>query len=170
MFYCSIQAAAASIPETANPLVKTVVEHLGGAVRSIDAVGSRVTCNPAPTSTDEDWLILLRPPRKGEPDAIALLVELGFRQDGSPEFYTGNDRGGFFSWRQDDLNLITTYDPQFYDLFMTATALAKRFNLLGKADRIALFQGVLYQVRAPQLETSAPAVSGDPFQSERLAS
>lgn len=31
-----------------------------------------------------------------------------------------------------------------YDRFIAATAVAKRLNLLDKADRIALFQAVLY--------------------------
>lgn len=43
-----------------------------------------------------------------------------------------------------DVNLIVTQDNKFYDRFMAATSVAKRLNLLDKADRIALFQAVLY--------------------------
>ncbi|WP_181950862.1 hypothetical protein [Aurantiacibacter spongiae] len=79
-------------------------------------------------------------------DVSASMSEQGFTQDGSPEFYTGNDNGGFRSWRRGDLNIVTTTSSEFYDRFETATELAKRFNLLDKADRIALFQAVLYGV------------------------
>lgn len=104
------------------------------------AVGSRVTCVPAPTDTDEDYLILSANDRTKE------LREIGFDSSGSPEFYTGNDNGQFRSWRRGNVNLIITPDSHFHGLFLTATQLAKRFNLLRKEDRIALFQAVLYGV------------------------
>lgn len=121
-----------------------ILEVTGG--RLALPVGSRVTCNPAPTDTDEDWLVLT--PR----DAAESLIDAGFTQDGSPQFYTGNDNGGFRSWRRGGLNIVTTQDAVFFDRFQTATALAKRFNLLVKADRIALFQAVLYGVAARNLQ------------------
>jgi hypothetical protein len=103
-------------------------------------VGSRVTCDPAPTDTDEDYLCL----SFGEYDDT--LICAGFVRDGSPKFYTGNDNGGFRSFRRGDLNLIVTQDPAFFQLFLTATHLAKIFNLLQKNHRIALFQAILYGV------------------------
>lgn len=121
-----------------------ILEVTGG--RLALPVGSRVTCSPPPTDTDEDWLVLT--PR----DAAESLIDAGFTQDGSPQFYTGNDNGGFRSWRRGDLNIVTTQDAVFFDRFQTATALAKRFNLLVKADRIALFQAVLYGVAAHNLQ------------------
>lgn len=113
----------------------------------MERVGSRVTCSPPPTGTDEDWLVCTF----GDP--APALAAAGFSQDGSPEFYTGSDAGGFRSWRRGELNVITTPDRRFFELFMTATALAKRFNLLDKGDRIALFQAVLYGVRVDNLES-----------------
>lgn len=126
-----------------NPQVVTAV---GLHASSIVAVGSRVTCNPPPADTDEDWLVLL------ESEAQQSLQQAGFTQEGSPEFYTGSDVGGFQSWRHGNINVITTPDPEFFYRFITATTLAKRFNLLKKADRIALFQAVLYGVDASNLE------------------
>lgn len=123
-----------------------IVASFGGKLLDAKPVGSRVTCNPAPTDTDEDWLVITME------DPEADLVEAGFTQDGSPEFYTGNDAGGFRSWRKGDLNIVTTQSSEFFDRFMTATYLAKRFNLLRKEDRIALFQAVLYGVRTNNLE------------------
>jgi len=78
----------------------------------------------------------------------------GFTQDGSPEFYTGNDNGQFSSWRRGDINIITTPSYEFYDKFLTATYLAKRFNLMRKEDRIAMFQVILYDARVDSLEAA----------------
>jgi hypothetical protein len=108
----------------------------GSGVISSAPVGSRVTCSPAPTDTDEDhlvWVAILQ-------RADEILVAAGWVFGGN-ETSGGND---FVSWRKDDVNLIVTDDMEFYGKFMLASNLAKRFNLLDKADRIALFQGVMY--------------------------
>jgi hypothetical protein len=135
--------------------IDALVKALGDVVYALEPMGSRVTCDPAPTDTDEDWLMLVAS------DPAARMHELGFTQDGSPEFYTGNDKGGFRSWRRDDLNVVTTPDGEFYGRFMTATHLAKRFNLLDKGDRIALFQAVLYNVDVRNLQPSDAQVRAE---------
>ena len=129
-----------------NPALASLLEDLRPLAIAIEPVGSRVTCSPPPDDTDEDWLLLV------QSDPSTRFAALGFGQDGSPEFYTGNDEGGFRSWRKGDLNVVTTQDPEFFERFLLATHLAKRFNLLVKADRIALFQAVLYGVRIDRLE------------------
>lgn len=131
------------------PLPQQLLDIADIVILAAAPVGSRVTCDPAPLDTDEDWLVQVI----GNPEQAMLAA--GFTQDGSPQFYTGNDAGGFRSWRFGDLNVITTEDRCFYELFLTATALAKRFNLLQKADRIALFQAVLYGVSVGNLEMPA---------------
>jgi hypothetical protein len=113
-----------------------------------EPVGSRVTCNPPPQNTDIDFLCRSIQPVDQE------LKELGFKLEGSPGFYTGNDNGSFRSWRRGDVNLIVTPDLHFYELFITATSLAKRFNLMDKNDRIALFQAILYGVSQEDLISS----------------
>jgi hypothetical protein len=123
-----------------------VADVLGDASYLLAPVGSRVTCSPPPVGADEDWLCLCNP------KASERLQAAGFEQDGSPEFYTGNDNGGFRSYRRGDLNVIITQDSDFFERFTTASELARRFNLLRKCDRIALFQAVLYGVRADHLE------------------
>jgi len=123
-----------------------IMDALGDVLRDTHPVGSRVTCDPPPVDTDEDWLVLVT----DVPETR--MKETGFGQDGSPEFYTGNDAGGFRSWRKGDLNVITTQSDEFYRLFLTATYLAKRFKLQRKEDRIALFQAVLYGVEVKNLE------------------
>ena len=133
--------------KTVNPkLPEAIAEALADVLANAEPVGSRVTCDPAPTDTDEDWLVLVREV------PVEKLQEAGFSQEGSPEFYTGNDAGGFRSWRKGEINLITTQSYEFFRLFLTATYLAKRFNLLRKQDRIALFQAVLYGVEVHNLE------------------
>lgn len=112
--------------------------------------GSRVICDPAPVDTDEDWVCF----QPHYDDAIKALEADGFKSEGLPEFYTGNNRGSFRSLRKGVLNLILTDDKEFFDLFVSATELARRFNLQEKADRIALFQVVLYGVEAHNLEAA----------------
>ncbi len=116
---------------------------------SMTPVGSRVTCDPAPTDTDEDWLIYA-----DEGESQEKLEGQGFKLEGAPGFYTGNDNGRFRSYRHGAINAIVTPDLEFYNKFKTATELAKRFNLLEKSDRIALFQAVLYGVDWYNLEAS----------------
>ena len=119
-------------------------------------VGSRVTCNPPPTDTDEDWLVYVSDLDQMSGD----LSMLGFHQDGDPELYVGIDEQHFRSFRRGDVNLVLTSKDTFFDRFMVATSLAKRFNLLEKADRIALFRGVLYG--APALDERARYRSATP--------
>lgn len=116
------------------------VEDWESVVMTFQPTGSRYICNPAPTDTDEDFICWVTPA------AYDALVGFGFKQCGSPEFYTGNDNGGFRSWRRGAVNLITTESVEFYTRFTGATEIAKRLNILEKADRIALFQVTLYGV------------------------
>lgn len=119
----------------------------------IEPVGSRVTCNPPPTDTDRDWLVLvpsIQPETQGDP-FFGFAAELS--KDGwtLPEPYTPANpdkpqEGGlvFMSVRRGEDNLILTDSEEFFRRFLAATSVAKRLNLLDKADRIALFQAVLY--------------------------
>jgi hypothetical protein len=108
-------------------------------------VGSRVTCQPPPTDTDIDVLVLV--PR----GPIHRIMQIdGWKKDGT-KFeavnYVKKQNGYpnyFTSYRKDDVNLIITRHERFYHLFSLATDLAQRLNLLKKPDRIALFQAVLY--------------------------
>ena len=120
--------------------------------REMRPTGSRVICNPAPMDTDEDFICLIEDSAAAVERAKNKLLSLGFKQEGMPEFYTGNNSGEFRSWRRGETNLIITKHPGFFKLFLTATELARRFNLQKKADRIALFQAVLYGVSAYDLE------------------
>lgn len=103
-------------------------------VVEMEYVGSRVTCVPAPTDTDEDVLILT--------DNLSVFIKrcnkAGFKLDGS---YVGSQ---FVSLKQGEINLIITDNKEFYDKFMLATHVCKSLNVLDKQHRIAVFQAILY--------------------------
>lgn len=106
-------------------------------------VGSRVTCDPPPVGTDQDVLVYVDL-YACNPLFNALEAE-GWECDGSEMYMNSVREGeGFQSYRKGELNLVITSDSEFYDRFVAATSVAKRFNLLDKADRVALFQAVLY--------------------------
>ncbi len=111
-------------------------------------VGSRATCNPPPTKTDRDYLILLHTEFSMADFARQLKAD-GFSLDKGgtymgPESVPNGQESQFYSFRKGDLNLIVTRSYIFHNKFLKATTLAKQFNLLKKVDRIALFQYVLY--------------------------
>jgi hypothetical protein len=103
-------------------------------ITDIKAVGSRVTCNPPPTDTDEDWLIY-------SVDIVTFIgdcIEQGFIDEG---YYADSD---FISLRKGSINLIVTNIKKFYDKFVLATHVCKTLNVLDKHDRIVVFQAILY--------------------------
>lgn len=135
--------------------------------RSVTAVGSRVTCNPAPTDTDADYLVLLMPfDDLPDHEANAAMGERirevhealkadGWELGGSrPDNDTLDDRKEtcfFNSYTKAEVNLILTADQTFHRSFLAATVVCKDLNLLEKADRIKLFQAVLYGNSVEQL-------------------
>lgn len=123
-----------------------VIEFLRGAVERIEPVGSRITCNPPPMDTDEDWLVYL-PPGEFAIFEETLIMGMAFEFGGS-RIHSGGclvgDKDSFQSYTLGQINVIATASEEFFDKFMQATNEAKRLNLLSKADRIALFQKILY--------------------------
>lgn len=118
---------------------------IGALHRQITAVGSRVTCSPPPTGTDQDWLVFV-----GEDDwqqfADQLLAN-GWKVGGSIipadiDYTPACNRFNSFTKGED--NVIATASNEFHCRFLAASSVAKRLNLLSKQDRIALFQAVLY--------------------------
>lgn len=108
-------------------------------------VGSRVTCDPPPMDTDEDHLILI----ESEDLAAALdaLADDGYVAHTPRGRYYHESSGRpseFVSVRKGEINLLITSKDKFFRRFIAATSIAKRFNLMDKEDRVALFQAVLY--------------------------
>lgn len=120
----------------------TAVELPSGSI--IVPVGSRITCNPPPMDTDEDFLVLVEDKR----DAVEYLKWLGFEYSADPERVAEYERlnetsqWSFTSLVFGDVNYIVTDSPFFFERFLTATHICKTLNLLNKADRILVFEGV----------------------------
>lgn len=107
-------------------------------------VGSRVTCNPPPTDTDEDFLVLV----KDMQSAVDGLKALGFERSGDPEKVEKYIRlqettqMRFSSLWFGDVNYLITDSEFFFERFLTATHICKSLNLLNKADRVMVFEAV----------------------------
>lgn len=111
---------------------------------TVEPCGSRVTCNPAPTDTDEDHLVEMPDAREDTVSSVvSLLSSAGFRWEGDTEHYQ-TAASEFMSWRRGDINLIVTASAEFARRHRAATHVCTRLNLMVKDDRIALFQAVLY--------------------------
>lgn len=119
--------------------------HFAEHILEQEPVGSRVTCNPAPLDTDEDYLYLVKDLSKFCKDA----EKQGMLVDGSevtPMDEEGDSIDFFvsFSTFGRAVNIIVTDSQEFFDRFMVATHVAKKLNLLDKQQRILLFQAILY--------------------------
>lgn len=110
---------------------------------SCDQVGSSVTCDPPVMNTDLDYLVLAVDWQPFLSQALHEGWQLSAYWD-AHSLAGALDDGDFVSLRKGRLNIILTACVQFRKKFLLATKLAKRFNLLKKADRITLFQAVLY--------------------------
>ena len=101
---------------------------------NISKVGSSYICNPAPTNTDIDYLILC----KDVNVTIDILVG-AFRFTPDSVLY-GDTK--FISLKRTYLNklynIILTDNRDFYDSFIFATDLSKQLNILNKADRVKI--------------------------------
>lgn len=121
-------------------------EALREVVTQIVPVGSRVTCWPAPTDTDADYLVYVEAEQAGR--FLERMLPEGYVAGGSRVEENSqeliNGESGFVSFVHGEVNLIVTSNWTFYRAFLAATSVAKRLNIMDKADRIALFQAVLY--------------------------
>jgi hypothetical protein len=115
-----------------------------GTIESIEPCGSRVTCDPPPADTDEDFLVKVKSDDKSVSEIVNNLIELGYQWEGGEHYQMAAET--FMSWRRDKINLIVTRSPVFATRHRAATSVCKRLNLQNKADRIALFQAVLYGI------------------------
>ncbi len=108
----------------------------------ITPCGSRVTCNPPPTDTDEDYLVLVPRDERTAAAIVSHLCNEGWDWDGSEHYQSAID--GFMSWKRGAVNLIITSNQHFWERHGLATAVCAKLNLMNKRDRITLFQAILY--------------------------
>lgn len=138
-------------------------ETLRSLVTQIVPVGSRVTCNPAPTDTDADYLVFVEPFNAIR--FLELMAPEGFEAGGSRVEENSreliNGENAFVSFTLGEVNLIVTSHWTFYSAFLAATSVSKRLNIMDKADRIALFQAVLYGKECCSLPPLLPPAAVD---------
>lgn len=109
---------------------------------AVEACGSRVTCREVPAGSDYDYLVEAH--QGAISDIVLLLSQAGWNWEGHSEHYQSVASSDFMSWRREDVNLIITANAEFARRHRAATKVCTRLNLMDKADRIALFQAVLY--------------------------
>lgn len=138
-------------------------EVLRGLVTRIVPVGSRVTCNPAPTDTDADYLVFVEPFNATR--FLECMAPEGFEAGGSRVEENSqeliNGENAFVSFTLGEVNLIVTSHWAFYSAFLAATSVSKRLNIMDKADRIALLQAVLYSKECCPLPPLLPPAPVD---------
>lgn len=120
------------------------IQFLTAARLEFFRTGSRETCNPAPTDTDVDFVVLIDPSRRLPEQYDETFEKAGFHGTSNDHADTYGSNGNFETYRCGEVNLIVVWDRLSYNNWRGATMTAKRLNLMNKADRIALFQGVLY--------------------------
>lgn len=113
-----------------------VPDFIAFGANMVAHVGSRITCNPPPEDTDDDYLIL------ATSSVHYTLLKQGWSLGGSDFMHTANDK--FQSYTKGEVNLIVTHDGLFFSGFVLATKVCTELNLLEKKDRIVLFQAILY--------------------------
>jgi hypothetical protein len=127
------------IPSNLDDALRQEIEKYA----QLSPCGSRVTCDPPPSDTDEDWLVLAQ-----DSHTLSLLLDqlalAGFQWEGDTEHYQETTKDGFMSWRKGALNLIVTKSESFWERHRAATHVCKMLNLADKQHRIAVFQAVLY--------------------------
>lgn len=121
-------------------------------------VGSRDICPEKATYfTDTDYLVLARWYMR--PCIIFILSLLNFaRQFGggysAPSLFVFQLKG-FQVWKNKDKNIdiLLTIDTDFYTKFKVAHEYCKQFTIKRKADRLVIFQKVLYGATVTAAET-----------------
>jgi hypothetical protein len=108
--------------------------------KGIHQTGSSIICNPPVIDTDIDFVIST----EKEDELHRFLIVNGFNRSSSDEEEYDLVVEGFSCYRKDNINLIITTDHSWYKKWVNATKIAKKLNLLKKADRIVLFKFVLY--------------------------
>lgn len=100
-------------------------------------VGSRVTCNPAPTDTDRDILVLCV---EGElREVMQQIYDAGGDACGDKDY--GDDMVAMRLGAED--NYLLTENEDYYEKFIAVTAVARGLNIMDKSSRHAMFKCLL---------------------------
>lgn len=98
--------------------------------------GSRVICDPAPTDTDDDWLVYA--PEDRVPKAIRWLEQQGAAHNENQEHYPDG-----ISLRQGDINVLLMWDYDTFYRWVAATHYAAKLNVTEKLDRKRMFMALV---------------------------
>ena len=126
-----------------EPLDDVIATLRRDASCNVEMCGSKVTCDPPPEGTDTDYRVEVPDNDKTVNLVVNLLHTAGFEWE-SNEHYQLAARDGFMSWRRDDVNFIVIANPELNRRHRLATELCRKLNLMKKADRIMVFQAILY--------------------------
>lgn len=121
-------------------------------------VGSRVTCNPAPTDTDRDILVLCV---EGEMCEIAEKIQVAGGELCGEDYGEGENL--MYPFRLGEDNYLLTEDRDYFYRFLAVTRFAQRMNLMDKADRKALFAAAMDGVCDVMPPTNWPEPKGEFF-------
>lgn len=99
-------------------------------IKACYPTGSRFICNPPPTDTDDDRVILVD--EFPDPESMK---DQGWNRDGDDKYASS----GFESYRNGEKNYILVKSRRKYIQYVAATLVAKELNLTNKEDRINLF-------------------------------
>ena len=86
----------------------SIIEQLSDGDYVMVPVGSRRTCTPPPTDTDDDYLVLCNDAKQ----AVRSLKELGFEPPENIAEYVALHSCSFTSLRFGELNFIVTDDVE----------------------------------------------------------
>ena len=135
-------------------LPENIVSYVARLQGRMLATGSRVICNPAPTDTDEDWVVQITSLERLklfrdflEEDDWAHNV--GERYEGHMDLFSEEgELYGFASFKKvvdgTIYNILLVGSHAAFRLWTTATGLAKAMNLTKKSERVELFRAILY--------------------------
>ena len=131
-------------------LTQDIKDHpsVSAFAEAIARTGSRVICDPAPTDTDDDYVVLAFR-RYAAFDIIDCLEGYGYIHntgvsDAYHDMLSFDEEDGFMSFKKGEVNYIITPSQDFFDKFCAATLSAKEMNLTDKQDRIKHFRSYLY--------------------------
>ena len=133
-----------SLVKLLEEIQKTTVPYfLSKFALATSTTGSRVICNPPVMDTDFDVVVLL-----GCADDTQYIEDEGYiytipelkEYDVTDVETDGSNEHWIKTYRKGDINLICLIDPTRFGRWKLATAIATRFNLQSRDDRVDLFK------------------------------
>lgn len=137
-------------------LPENIVSYVARLQGRMLATGSRVICNPAPTDTDEDWVVQVTSLERLklfrdflEEDDWSRDKGEGYDNDSTADLFNEDgELSSFASFKKQvdgtTYNILLVGSHAAFRLWTTATGLAKAMNLTTKAERVELFRSILY--------------------------